>query len=46
MSTESAQLIKDTNPIYIPFMRAFKEGEIRGGGVGKSIAKLAKLLRR
>jgi len=47
LDTEAANTIKNANPIYIPFMRAFKEGELRiGGGYGKGVAKVTKPIKK
>ena len=46
MNQESADRIKKLNPIYIPFMRAFKEGELHSlGGSGQGIAKTGKAIK-
>ena len=43
MDSESLKKIKELNPIYVPFMRAFAEGEAqRQGDGGKGIAKVGK----
>lgn len=43
LEPEVATRMKKLNPVYIPFMRAFKMGEINvGGGVGRGITKTGK----
>ena len=47
LEKKTADIIKAANPIYIPFMRAFKEGELRiPGGIGKGVAKVTKAFKR
>ncbi len=47
LEKKTADIIKAANPIYIPFMRAFKEGELRiPGGTGKGVAKVTKAFKR
>lgn len=47
IDSAAIKLIKESNPIYIPFMRAFKEGELRiAGGYGKGIAKVTKPIKK
>ena len=42
----AARRMKQLNPIYIPFMRAFKEGELNiGKGAGSGIAKVGKAVK-
>lgn len=43
METAALAKIKKMNPIYVPFMRAFAEGEVQiSQGTGKGIAKVGK----
>lgn len=46
MSQEALNRIEQLNPIYVPFMRAFKEGELnKKGGVGRGVAKVNKAVK-
>jgi len=46
IETEALKKIKKLNPVYVPFMRAFAEGEVqKSSGTGKGIAKVGKAVK-
>lgn len=48
LSDDAAKLIRDANPIYVPFLRAFEDGQIeRGGsGTGRGVGNLGRAVKR
>ena len=47
MEKKTRAIIEAANPIYIPFMREFLEGELNvGKGIGKGVAKTAKAVKK
>lgn len=48
MTAEEAKVIKEGNPIYVPFQRVFLEGEKRsgGGGIGRGVSNTGKGVKR
>ncbi|HUX02742.1 MAG TPA: LPD38 domain-containing protein, partial [Phycisphaerae bacterium] len=47
LSEAAAKKIRELNPIYVPFMRAFAEGEKRtSGGIGKGLTRGGKAVKK
>lgn len=46
LESRAAKLMRELNPVYVPFLRAFAEGEIRaGGGVGRGLTQKGKAVK-